>query len=89
MEIEGTYQGFREFVKDQEEDKAINHDSWCGCAVGEYLGFEYDDGNMETSIALSNWVIQNLPGGVRTRLNFKPDDLATYGKLNVYLEGLR
>lgn len=45
MQEQLTYEGFKEFVSNQPEDKTINHDpgeigefvGWCGCAVGAYV----------------------------------------------------
>ncbi len=85
-----SYSGFKNFVARQPATKKINHQGWCGCAVGEYL-----EGSVAAKRQLWNpigsWARENLPSKVYKRLDSATKhsrSVNTYGALNTFLQGL-
>ncbi len=90
----GTYRGFKQFVNNQPENKAIDHrHGWCGCAIGEYMGYsdaDYSgDGNdpSDNENEMNYWTVQHLPHAVRQDLSSPFNGKNTYGDLNFFLKG--
>ena len=82
-----TYRGFRQFVRMQARknpNRVINHNTWCGCALGEYL----DGEQLGKEQRVCYWAENNMPRLVFELLNncgFAELNLKTYHKLHKWL----
>lgn len=82
-----TYRGFRQFVRMQANKnphRTIDHNTWCGCALGEYLDGE--PAGKERRV--EKWAEANvppLPFNILNHCALAHEVVPTYGKLHAWL----